>query len=115
MNKADLLPGFAAPGYFAVSAQDWGGNCRADPAVGCRLPRTGLARTEGPAITQTRHRQIVETCAGSLQDFLAGDPGLIELRAEDLRRAAHALGRVTGRVDVEDVLDQVFKRFCIGK
>jgi tRNA modification GTPase len=37
------------------------------------------------------------------------------LRAEDLRRAADALGRVTGRVDVEDVLDQVFARFCIGK
>ena len=36
-------------------------------------------------------------------------------RAEDIRRAAHALGRITGRVDVEDVLDQIFSRFCIGK
>ena len=39
----------------------------------------------------------------------------LELRAEDLRRAAHALGRLTGAVDVEDVLDAVFSRFCIGK
>ena len=38
-----------------------------------------------------------------------------ELRAEDLRRAAQALGRLTGRVDVEDVLGQIFARFCIGK
>ncbi len=45
-------------------------------------------------------------------------PGLhadIELRAEDLRQAAHALGRITGRVDVEDVLGEIFGRFCIGK
>ena len=39
----------------------------------------------------------------------------IELRAEDLRQAAHALGRITGRVDVEDVLGEIFGRFCIGK
>jgi len=38
-----------------------------------------------------------------------------ELVAEDLRLAARALGRVTGRVDVEDILDQVFRSFCIGK
>jgi tRNA modification GTPase len=39
----------------------------------------------------------------------------VELRAEDLRRAGDALGRITGRVDVEDVLGEVFKRFCVGK
>ena len=39
----------------------------------------------------------------------------LELRAEDLRKAAHAIGRITGRIDVEDVLDAVFGRFCIGK
>ena len=38
-----------------------------------------------------------------------------ELRAEDLRRAAQALGRLTGAVDVEDVLGEIFGRFCIGK
>ncbi len=68
-----------------------------------------------PAITQVRHRQLLETCAASLDTFLTGDPIQTELRAEDLRQAAHALGRITGRVDVEDILDQVFSRFCIGK
>ena len=38
-----------------------------------------------------------------------------ELRAEDMRLAARALGRITGRVDVEDVLDVIFRDFCIGK
>ena len=39
----------------------------------------------------------------------------VELLAEDLRLAARALGRITGRVDVEDILDAVFASFCIGK
>ncbi|MFA5949193.1 MAG: tRNA uridine-5-carboxymethylaminomethyl(34) synthesis GTPase MnmE [Hyphomicrobium sp.] len=68
-----------------------------------------------PAITQVRHRRLIETCAASLGAFLEGPASDVELRAEDLRRAADALGRITGRVDVEDVLDQVFKRFCLGK
>ncbi|HHZ66918.1 MAG TPA: tRNA uridine-5-carboxymethylaminomethyl(34) synthesis GTPase MnmE, partial [Alphaproteobacteria bacterium] len=38
-----------------------------------------------------------------------------ELAAEELRHAVHALGRITGRVDVEDILDLVFQEFCIGK
>ena len=41
--------------------------------------------------------------------------GQEELVAEELRLAARALGRLTGRVDVEDVLDVIFRDFCIGK
>ena len=51
----------------------------------------------------------------ALAEFLNLPAGEHELRAEDLRLAAHALGRITGRVDVEDVLDEIFARFCIGK
>ena len=68
-----------------------------------------------PMVAQARHRQHLETAAASLRDFLTGTADAIELRAEDVRRAAHAIGRITGRVDVEDVLDQIFSRFCIGK
>ncbi len=38
-----------------------------------------------------------------------------ELKAEDLRLAARAIGKIAGRVDIEDVLDLIFKEFCIGK
>ena len=38
-----------------------------------------------------------------------------ELAAEELRAAAHSLGRLLGRVDVEDVLDVIFREFCVGK
>jgi len=44
-----------------------------------------------------------------------GSTGNEELIAEDLRSAATALGRLTGRVDVEEVLDVIFREFCIGK
>ena len=54
-------------------------------------------------------------CRAALGAFLDGAPQELELRAEDLRLAARALGRVTGSVDVEDMLDRIFGDFCIGK
>lgn len=77
--------------------------------------RARIGESEVPALTQERHRQQLERCMAPLKSFLGSPMGEVELRAEDLRRAAHALGRLTGAVDVEDVLDQVFSRFCIGK
>lgn len=68
---------------------------------------------ETPSLTRARHRDALEDCAGHLQSALnASQP---ELMAEDLRIAARALGRLTGRVDVEDLLDVIFRDFCIGK
>ena len=61
---------------------------------------------------QTFHLgQAVEHLGG----FLESPANDLELRAEDLRRAADCMGRLTGRIDVEDILDQIFSRFCIGK
>ena len=118
VNKVDLLPEGIPPrleaGSIAISVKTGIGL----PELTRRLAGIAAERigpNEDPVITQTRHRQLIEACAESLSDFLSQEPSQVELRAEDLRRGAHALGRVTGRVDVEDVLDQVFKRFCIGK
>jgi tRNA modification GTPase len=72
-------------------------------------------RADTPALTQARHRHHLETALAGLRAFEQGSPDAHELRAEDLRRAAHALGRITGRVDVEDILGEIFSRFCIGK
>jgi tRNA modification GTPase len=68
-----------------------------------------------PVLTRARHRQCLEAAHREIAAFLEGGREAVELRAEDIRRAAHAIGRITGRVDVEDVLDQIFSRFCIGK
>lgn len=79
------------------------------------IARERIGTGDEPHITHDRHRRLVRQALESLEDFLCGDANHVELRAEDLRRAASALARITGRIDVEDVLDQVFKRFCIGK
>jgi tRNA modification GTPase len=66
-----------------------------------------------PALTRLRHRQALEDCVDSLRRFeMAKGP---ELAAEDVRLAVRSLGRITGRVDVEDILDVIFGDFCIGK
>ncbi len=66
-----------------------------------------------PVITRARHREAVSECLAALERSLAAH--LPELMAEDLRLAMRALGRITGQVDVEDLLDIVFRDFCIGK
>jgi tRNA modification GTPase len=72
--------------------------------------------TESALVTRTRHRQALELTVGALDRALAlGTSGNEELIAEELRAAATTLGRLTGRVDVEDILDVIFRDFCIGK
>jgi len=72
-----------------------------------------MSLTEAPALTRLRHRQALEECLACLAR--AQDAELPELRVEDLRLATRALGRITGRVDVEEILDRIFSELCIGK
>jgi tRNA modification GTPase len=72
-----------------------------------------LGLSAQPVLTRTRHRQGLEECAASLARF--AEASEVELAAEDLRLAAQGLGRITGRVGVEDILDKIFSDFCIGK
>ena len=65
--------------------------------------------------TRVRHRAGLRGCAEAIAAALENDGRGLELRAEDLRRAGDALGRVTGRIGVEELLDVVFRDFCIGK
>ncbi len=75
----------------------------------------------GPAPTRQRHRRALEDCRQALGRALVTANGSadreadIDLICEDLRLAARSLGRITGRVDVEDLLDVIFGEFCIGK
>lgn len=73
--------------------------------------RAGL--TDAPLLTRSRHRAALDEAVACLR--AAGDTALPELAAETYRGAVLALGRLTGRVGVEDVLDVVFGDFCIGK
>ncbi|MDB5407605.1 MAG: trmE, partial [Rhodospirillales bacterium] len=77
------------------------------------LVKERFAIGEAPVLTRARHRSALEECVASLSRAL--DAELPELAAEDVRLAVRALGRITGRVDVEDILDVIFREFCIGK
>lgn len=66
-----------------------------------------------PIITRTRHRRAIEQCVMHLDTFLSGGP--IELIGEELRLAIYAMASVTGRVEVDEILGEIFSSFCIGK
>ena len=68
-----------------------------------------------PLLTRPRHRQALGEALGALRHGLEAPADRPELLAEDLRLAMRAIGRITGRVDVEELLDFVFRDFCIGK
>jgi tRNA modification GTPase len=109
-NKADL--GFARDG-LCISLKTGAGV----PALLAMLQQEVRGRLEGdaPALTRPRHRAALNEAADALRHGLAAPAARPELLAEDLRLAMRAIGRITGRVDVEEVLDSVFRDFCIGK
>lgn len=66
-----------------------------------------------PRLTRARHRTALLECRSALERAAVAEE--VELRSEDVRLAIRSLGRITGQVDVEDVLDVIFSEFCIGK
>ncbi len=118
LNKCDLvsnpepIDAGGMPG-LPISAKTGAGMAellaRLEAEVEARLGGGGASA----AVTRVRHRRALEDCAAALERAAAACAP--ELVAEDLRLALRALGRITGRVDVEDVLDAIFRDFCIGK
>ena len=119
-NKMDLRP--ADDGGWAdalgagvavrISAATGAGMDALERRLGDEIARR-FGGESAPLITRARHRQALAAAHAALERYpQAGAP---ELAAEELRQAVRALGRITGRVDVEDLLDVVFREFCIGK
>jgi tRNA modification GTPase len=78
--------------------------------------QAALSGAESGLVTRARHRAAMTQAAAALDRALGlGAEGPDELLAEELRLAARALGRLTGRIDVEDLLDVIFREFCVGK
>ena len=118
-NKADLAQGFAIPASaetFAVSAKTGAGFEALERRL-VQIVRERLEGDEAPLVTRARHRELVEEALLAVERALEGARIGIgaELVSEDLRLAARALGRITGTIDVEDLLERIFSQFCVGK
>ena len=116
-NKRDLAHGpmpetFDGTPVLAVSAKSGAGFDTLIATIATKasdaLEAGGLA-----TLTRTRHRAAVIEAEAALRRALRA--ALPELVAEDVRHAADALGRITGRIDVDEMLDVIFREFCIGK
>jgi tRNA modification GTPase len=111
ITKSDLFE-LTPLGFQTVSAETGAGMQKLRTALATAAAR--LTDTKGAAaLARPRQTACVRDTAAALERALAVDEP--ELRGEELRTAAHALGRLTGAVGVEEILDAVFSGFCIGK
>ena len=116
VSKVDIRPsGKTLPKWPKISAEKGIGMDEFDAMLAAELAETA-GEGEPALLTRERHRQAVAAAVEALRRAAELSPATgPELLAEEYRHAAAALGRISGRVDVEDLLDQVFASFCIGK
>ena len=125
-NKTDLVEADSGAGASGQPGNEYEFilSVSAKTGAGIELLVAALARfaheffgaTESVLVTRGRHRSaLTETVAALDRALAVQSSGREELIAEELRVAATTLGRLTGRVDVEDILDVIFRDFCIGK
>ncbi|MFN7726547.1 MAG: tRNA uridine-5-carboxymethylaminomethyl(34) synthesis GTPase MnmE [Rubrivivax sp.] len=116
-NKADAAVAAALPkGALALSARTGDG---LDALRRELLQRAGWqAQPDGVFIARTRHVQALRRCLGHIhhaQAHAAVQDAALDLLAEELRLAHNALGEIVGNFSNEDLLGEIFSRFCIGK
>tara|TARA_R110002012_G_scaffold302549_2_gene503705 strand:+ start:191974 stop:193152 length:1179 start_codon:yes stop_codon:yes gene_type:complete len=115
LTKADLGP-LAVTGAdeVVVSTVSGEGLASLHDRIAARL-EADLAGSDFPAVTRERHRRRLDEALAAVEAARTALDRGPEQTADDLRRAARGLGRVTGAIGVEDILGEVFASFCIGK
>jgi tRNA modification GTPase len=114
LNKIDAARVQGGPERIEISARTGEGIDRLIAVLQARAADLAEASAASPPMTRARHRVELEAAHAALLRF--NDPDLSpEVKAEELRIAARHLGRLTGRIDVEEVLGAIFAEFCIGK
>jgi tRNA modification GTPase len=114
-TSADAIDGRSRPmAEFRISARSGDGIPQLIAGL-VGFAQNYFGSTEAGLISRERQRRLLRETADSLRRSLEAVGKGDELVAEDLRAAANSLGRLLGRVDVEDILDVIFREFCIGK
>ncbi len=112
INKSDSASTMEIEGAVKISAKNETHLDRLLEGLTSKI-ESQLGSSDGPSLTRARHREALQRAEECLARALKAS--LPELLAEDLRLSVREIGRITGRVDVEDLLDVIFKDFCIGK
>jgi tRNA modification GTPase len=114
-TKADISAGSGRDAYdLTISAVTDAGLVALRAAIAERLERqVGSHSLAIPS--RKRQKDSLAECLKAIEAVLADPSAGLDIRAENLRIAGNALGRITGRVDVENLLDVIFSEFCIGK
>ena len=110
-NKADLAPERHEAGLWVSARTGEGLEALIGQIADVAAERLDIG--EAPVLTRARHRVALEEAVASISGGLASEEP--ELAAEHLRHALRSIGRITGRVDLDELLDVVFRDFCIGK
>ena len=116
-NKSDILTDeqcskLKNEGCYLISAKTKAGLKEVFEAITQKI-KAGIGAQNGYLMTRARYREALEECLENLDRFNFDKP--IELGAEDIRIAARAIGKITGRIEVNEILDKIFSSFCIGK
>lgn len=116
-NKADILSEkqkemLLKEGCVPVSAKTKEGLPSLFEKIKTRI-QAGISSGSSEIITRVRYRECLNECLQNLEAFNFDKP--IELSGEDIRLAARALGKITGKIEVSEILDKIFGSFCIGK
>ena len=110
----DHASGVSGMTTVGVSAHSGEGLRELEALLAQRVTKA-LGQEEAPVLTRARHRRLVEEARAALLRAIPALDAGPELAAEDVRVAADQIGRLTGRIDVEDLLGEIFSSFCIGK
>lgn len=116
-NKSDKLTfeqcsEFKKQGCFLISVKQNQGVEELINCIGDKIAQN-FTSDSNILITRARYREALSECVENLRRFNFAKE--IELSAEDIRLAARALGKITGRFEVDEILDKIFGSFCIGK
>jgi len=115
-NKSDIMEGEKGNCDINISVKTGNGVEELMAMIG-RIIKERLAPTEEPILSRARHRQALEEALGHIEQYIVASAGglPLELVAEDIRLTARTIGRITGAIQVDDILDKIFSSFCIGK
>ena len=117
INKSDLLnekqcSEYKKSGFIVISAKHKNGIEYLISAINERIS-SEFTQNSSALITRQRYREVLNDVFKNLNDFNLNKS--IELAAEDIRLAARSIGKITGHIEVDEILDKIFGSFCIGK